>query len=325
MHLSTYMFLKNYIKNHSYGKDRDYSLFEIFKKYADKEIKEISDIVDRGQDFIRFIKKNQKKLLKEASLYGCETFEDDFIDVDYALNLFSKPNRSEENYAFAELINYFTGVNDKILDVGAGAIPYSSILLAKKDKDVTAMDKLMFSEALLKKFGVGANDGLFEEDTDISGFDYVVGNRPCGAIGQMVENCKQQNKAYIINLCHCEVGKYARKMGIRTDNWFDILPEIDGKIKVYDNFVTNLDVGEEEFEKVVKKYFASVASLNLFANLTMLFNECVEDLGSVSKSGGEVTRVVGNAVVSISQAKVDGEWKSIFDEESKEIEPGEEE
>ena len=328
MKLKTYLFLKNYIKNHAFGQNGDYTLFNLFKDFADREITTVGDIITCGTSFMDFINKNKKHILKEASYVMYEEldeFEDDMIEIDYALDVLRRINRKQENDAYVGLVNYLTGKNDRVLDVGAGAIPFSSMKLASRKNNVSVMDRLLFSDNLLsKKFNLAANDEMFTKNTDVSNYDVLVGNRPCGAIGEMVESAKKENKGYIINLCHCDAKKFAKENGINADNWFEILPEIDSDVKFAEHVATNLDISSESFKVAVMKYFDFNTIPQTIADLAKLLNEGLEDLGVVTKRGNVIERRVGNTIVSYTTVKVDGKWKKVNDEFDEGEEMGEE-
>lgn len=325
MKLKTYIFLKHYIKKHIYGQDGDYTLFNLFKLYADKEVKTYRDIVSCGKEFMNFVKKNKDKIQTEALKYDYCDFEDDLIDIDYAINGLIQESRVDEVNSFVDFVDYFTHNGEHILDVGAGAVPMSSIKLAAHNRDVSAMDKLMLSDELLAStFGVAAKDELFTTQTDVSSYDYLVGNRPCGAIGDIVEVANRENKAYILNLCHCEAAGYAKKKGMKGDNWFEILPEIDSKIKFADHVATNLDISDEKLSEVQERYFGDFAiAQNTMLQLAKLMMTGMEQL-TRGFQGEKTIKTEDGTTIVCSKVCIDGEWKRESDE-TDEPELGEEE
>ena len=95
-----------------------------------------------------------------------------------------------------------------ILDVGSSAsLPLSSLLFTELCNNVSSMDQFShewMSTKFLEKLHLDIRDGYFNNNTDITQFDAVVGNSPCSAIIPMVDKCaNDEHSEYFIRICSC--------------------------------------------------------------------------------------------------------------------------
>lgn len=164
-----------------------------------------------------------------------------------------------------------------ILDVGAGNIPTSSIIIAKDAGRVGAMDKrFRIPNKTLNNLNVDARRELFNARTDIDGYDMVVGRFPCSAIDSIVYVCNKYNKPYFIETCDCEIPSpevfYKRwsidksvqeikqfwKMAdekIKENSlynlWQIMLPELDKNIQFNGLYAYNMGSSNDDVEKLI--------------------------------------------------------------------------
>ncbi len=245
--------LREYINTHYYGEgsSADYDFDKLFNMFSAITIFSIEDIFVSAQNFKQFILDNidlihsNNNLTKERILslltHKCEKLKKKILTYC-----------GLTQQQFAEVITKLTGKNSKILDVGAGEIPYSSILLAE-NSPVATMDKnFQLSNKTIKNLNVTPVEEYFTTGTKISDYDIVVGQRPCSAIANMVSECVKQNKPYFIELCNCHIPP-SRTPG-KPATWETVLPEIDAYVRFYGDYAYNIDATPEQVEKIIEEH-----------------------------------------------------------------------
>lgn len=138
---------------------------------------------------------------------------------------------------FAESVEYLVGQNQnvRILEVGSGEIPYSSILLGRKGYDITSIDNIALPQECLGNMGVKVIRQSFDRSTSVSGFDVVVGRKPCMAIRAIAGGCSQEKIPYYVRLCGC----YAPDSTIKS--WRQLLKFYDKDVKYKNAYMYNMD------------------------------------------------------------------------------------
>lgn len=288
----------------------------LFKNYADKEIKNVNDFLLVAETYVKFVYANKEDLISRFPFLNEQDIRCDLNEIASVINSlkFNEHQTTLKNYT--KMIEYFINKKTRVLDVGAGAFPLSSMVLAKKNKNVSAMDNFIVSEEFLRERNVEPKNGFFTERTNISDYDMVVGLRPCNAIGQIVEVCKKENKPYFLHLCNCGATDYAlSKFRVMAGNWRQILPEIDNNIKFANVYATNLDISQEKLNKIVfrkcrlTKEMRDCGMLSFMQGFSMVMDSLAkgEELEVQTDSG-----VVSSSIVNC----VAGDWKLMNDEKS---------
>lgn len=236
---------RNFLRNNPYDKEH-FNLREMFKIYSSYGISSMKDFSGATNDFL-------DTLLRCTDCIQFNSAED-FANFNFDLSEFAYSLHKQLDN-FTELNHdHFTKVvsklapsknNTRLLDVGSGEIPVSSMVFAKDFNDVTTMDRLLLSNPCLRNFNVRGKDEYFKDDTNIQNYDFIVGQRPCSAIESIVKNASKNNTPYFIELCYCDLGKIAAREG-KYKGWEEILPEYDSNIQFYKNFAFNVDATPEQ-------------------------------------------------------------------------------
>ncbi len=231
----------------------NYHLYlSLFKEYSKTEIKSFDELYNTPENFHNMLVSNIDiftKLLHPNM---------DYANIVDRLRAFGKSfisslqrNRNEQK-EFVDAIGVSADLQDfKILDVGPGSIPHSSILLGNKADNVCAIeDGFYISDECLENFNVSTIDGYFDTNSDISGYNMVVGRMPCTAIDSIVYLCAKHKKQYFIETCNCNMPTIADfnriwSVDVRTkDSWYgwqDMLPGLDAGIGSFGSYVYHVE------------------------------------------------------------------------------------
>lgn len=99
------------------------------------------------------------------------------------------------------LKKHFNLKENKILEVGAGAIPILAFYIYDKYKNiVNIQDPNVIFSNLIKG---NIYKDKFELETDISKYDLIIGFNPCGATENIIKNAIKNHKNFAIALCGC--------------------------------------------------------------------------------------------------------------------------
>jgi len=206
----------------------------LFDAYARCEINDIKDLFRDHGDFQRFIQSNIRRFPMDERVdavtlaYSRTSALQSLISGEYP------QKKHQENFAH-QIDSLLCGdTSTKILEVGAGNIPYSSIILGGIGYDITSMDDIYLPSDVLQRFGVKSNRSLFDRKTKVKDYDIVVGRKPCSAIKSIVRNCAEAKTPYYLRLCAC-----ALQSGNIKD-WKRILPRIDEEVKFKGAYAYNL-------------------------------------------------------------------------------------
>ncbi|MBE7074247.1 MAG: hypothetical protein E7379_04080 [Clostridiales bacterium] len=242
-------FLQDYISRHYYENSEEYDFCALFRQYSAFEIRCRNDIKPAIDEFFAFLKiyndiifkngiKNPPKLIRYSSK---------------ALHsLFDKP-LSAGQYVFAEVVKKIAPSKREtaILEVGAGMYPKTAIYLAQTMNNISVMEKnLILSNESMKAMNVDAYREVFNDNTQIKDYDFIVGRFPCTAIESIVSSCTKENKPFFIELCSCALPK---ESGQAKDikQWENILKQYDCKIKfLQERYVHNMDISNGQFQKI---------------------------------------------------------------------------
>ena len=269
--------LKEYIKKNVYG---DYTLFMLFQEYEKQTIKTLDGLYQTTEEFIKFLYKNRDKILKDISYIEAADFEKEFDEIIFAFRHISRSDNVNSTYEFVRLAE--TLYDDKsatILDVGAGAIPLSSFLFTTSFDEVYSMDKFLLSEEYIKGQGVQPINAYFKKDTNISGYDYIVGKCPCSAIPHIVKNSAKENKPYFLELCDCSLNSIILPNGTIPEKWEDVLFDYDPNITFVGDYALNIDASKSQLIKLIENGQPH-QSLNLSFNAINFLANCFKEIVS---------------------------------------------
>ena len=203
-------------------KETEFALYEAMKKggltcmdidrlfdiYTAVEITTLNDLYKDHNDFRVFISNNLEFFDKEDREDGRLISSVAFLKLRcfrIITNKFFKTHR-EYQESFAKEVEAVVGhdKNVKILEVGSGEVPFSSIILGNDGYNITTMDNFYISPECLSHFNVKSFRQLFNDTTRVKDFDIVVGRRPCSAIVSIVASCKRDKVPYFMKLCGCK-------------------------------------------------------------------------------------------------------------------------
>lgn len=233
--------LLHFIKKHTLN--LDYTLHDLFMGfYAEEEFKDIDDLINGIDEFFDFFINHITDIKFDNSTIHADMLLKEIEDGrEYIKNIYHQRNIKNQTRFTDSIINSLKTPSEiSLLDVGTGFSAISSLLFAKKLKKVTAMDThFMLSTLALKNMNVHIVHDYFNNETDISNYDIVVGRAPCSAIEPIVYNCSKHNKPYIIMLCDCNL-KPQLKQNTDSLGWENVLPQIDPNIKFSGDYAYNV-------------------------------------------------------------------------------------
>lgn len=211
------------------------SLFDI---YSAVEITTLDDLYKDHHDFRTFIVDNIDLFLNQE--------RDDrdiipnlvFLKLKCFIMISNKFYKRHKQYQeiFAKEIESLVGHDKsvKILEIGSGDVPVSSIILGHDGYDITSMDEFGVSPECLANFNVKSFRQLFNETTSVKDYDLVVGRRPCSAIDSIVTSCKRDEVPYFMKLCGCN-----SPTG-NISGWRSVLTRLDDDITFNSTYAYNL-------------------------------------------------------------------------------------
>ena len=314
MKKKTLFYLNSFIQNKMYDQYVSRPFIALFKNYADKEIRNINDFKLAAEAFIKFVMINKNLILMSSENLSETELRSDLNEIASVINRLLNVEQAINQDNFVNMVEYFINKNIKVLDVGAGGVPFSAMRLGRNNNNISAMDKFIISDRLIKKNNVNPIDCYFNEKTNISKFDMVVGLKPCSAIGHIVDVCRQKNKPYLLYLCECGAFDYAASKAMISSNWGYILPKIDKDVKLANGFATNLDLSEDKLKKIIYKKCKLTQEMQSCGTISFMesFSKIMKEFEKESVQ--EKTIVTPTGVVSISKSNVEGEWKVANDE-----------
>ncbi len=271
--------LNEYLSSHTISSCSD--VVDFYKVFTSLKVETLSELATSVKDFQDFLNKhfNQIKTTDPTSQSRLPK------TIEKSLGILAKKTDlilSPEQIEYANIVSALAGRNSsaKILDVGPGKIPVSSILLGQKHDSVTAMDSYFdISNNTLQKLHVNPITQYFKRTTSVEEFDFVAGNKPCSAIEAIVESCAKANKPYYIELCGCELAhrnNIADTFEYPAFGWENILPEIDSHIKFSGPIAYNLDATQSQLETLVNEAKITSHGASLLSSrkpIVSLFNE----------------------------------------------------
>lgn len=164
--------------------------------------------------------KEEKKFEEFCEMYGklysedaFQTIQNSFYDGSYNTSVnydivnqvYSYLDILKCNNPYVEYINYLKecySIDCHILEVGSGNFPELArrIQLEQKDGSITCYDP----NSMFKCFnGIKIHQEAFDESTDVSKYDIIIGNMPCDATLEMIKSANKNDKDLFLNLCGC--------------------------------------------------------------------------------------------------------------------------
>ena len=217
------------------GKIVSYSLRDLFEKYLQSEITTLDDLFKSSEDFKNYISSpaNFFKMDSPSATQFYESLLCMLNNYDFWATIYDSKKDIANYHQFVDTIDMLVPNKDSsVLDVGASPMPYTSFLLAKKFKSVTAMD---FSHntfaSYFKNLGIEYRNEYLKQSTDISAYDTLVGRHPCGAIETIVSMCSGGKKPYFIEMCNCEFS------GDRYEQIISHLKHKDKHLRMHERYV----------------------------------------------------------------------------------------
>lgn len=211
----------------------------LFDIYTAVEITTLNDLYKDHNDFRTFIvnnmdffdneEKDDRRLISSVAFLKLRCFR-------IITNKFFRTHREyQETFAkeVEELVGHDKSV--KILEVGSGEVPFSSIILGNDGYNITTMDDFYVSPECLAHFNVKSFRQLFNHTTRVKDYDIVVGRRPCSAIESIVASCKRDNVPYFMKLCGC------KSPTGNISGWKPILTGLDRGITFNSTYAYNLN------------------------------------------------------------------------------------
>ena len=310
MKFRTYCKLMKFVKESDFNEG--FVMQSLFKKYNQIEEFDLDNMAEYINDFFNFALKSriQKKIIKNIKTINYQTYEikDELDDIEYALSAFYDESNKIKNHAFVDIVKLCTKSGKRVLDVGAGGIPYSSILLAQKGYIAHSMDRILLSDKTMTNYGVIPHNEQFMQGTDISEFDIVVGRRPCDAIKAIAVNCSKRYKPFIMELCYCSFHKETKQNGKRYLGWDEVFYDINPKIEVYNGFAYYFGDGKDSYVENAIDYCIDNAKMqcafiDFDEAVASIFSEISKRLSSSSFlfSDGEIFINMGQADLFIEE------------------------
>ena len=251
MKASTRRYLLNRLK---FGNKTIRDVSNLFDIYANLEIRTKEDLFRDHKPFFELIREN-KSAFEPSDLNGVILTAHRRVNALRCISghLWLSPEKLKHQECFSEEVKEIIShdKSKKILEIGSGVIPYSSILLGEDGYDISSIDQFYLPPKCLERMHVKSYRQMFSERFDVSSYDVVVGRRPCTAIRSMVTACTDQRVPYFMRLCTCSLPSD----GDYTD-WWPILREIDKDIEFYGAYAfnfTNSNFDEpKDIERIVE-------------------------------------------------------------------------
>ncbi len=279
MNLTETKEMQEFFSNYKFPRKRDV-IIDCFKKFASLEVKSIDDFLKLNQTFPLFFLDNFKyfDIDQEQQLLILEHLD----KFTYFLNEYLNDLGITSRKMYADILGEVlpNGKNTNILDVGAGELALSSLLIHEKtDKQVDAIDinEFYIEKNLMSKFNINLINIRFKPLTKVKKYDLITGYAPCKATLALVKNAKKHNKPYLLKYCLCglpEDIKYSNP----NEYWKNYLSEIDPNVKVFDGYIYNLDITNSQFEKLIDKFGSQQSLLKNEFNKEKSVNDLIFDM-----------------------------------------------
>ncbi len=256
---STKQLLIDELTKHKYSIDllAEYNFDKLFDLYCIEEIHSYEDLKRNHVDFVNTVMENVHLLdkdlidgqtddIRKTNLRGVLW---ERIKGFIVFNPICARHYRQEQNPYLSVVEHITSKRDRLLDVGPGRVPVSSILLqeGREPYKVSAMDWIVLPKVVMDRFSVERKFEYFNSATSIDRFDYVVANKACTAIPDIVSSCYKSNKGYFMKLCDCSAPKG------RISGWHPYLREIDPAIQ-FDStgeYAFNIGATREQVDRMI--------------------------------------------------------------------------
>lgn len=258
MNIESEKSLKEFISTHNFNSYDGFYIKDLYKLFMDQNVTNIESFLSSPDDFCAFCLKNIDLFTNSSRQISKER-------IIYLISYYSKEIK---NYiSESKLNNHISYVNivkdiapfkfkTKLLDVGPGRIPYSSMLLAKDFENIKSLDSVYYpSVKTLKNLGIEAMLGFFTNNSSLENIDMVVGQAPCSAFEAIAEKCAETNTPYFLEGCGCTVPDYVNPLiDYECFGWEEVLPAIDPNISFHKQFIFNLNLPADEVKNIINKH-----------------------------------------------------------------------
>ena len=237
-------------------------LHALFREYSRISFKENVDLRQAFYEFEKYVKKNKariaEELLNKRGIVASVIMDYELEDLRNSVENFLNFDSRIEVQNFTGIVDEICAPSDKILDIGGGAIPFSSVDLAKKKHKVTAMDIMMIDDDYMKnKYGVDQVNRWFVKDDVIpQDVDIVVSRKACYAFMPIVNICSKMNKPFILKLCNCQLERMRTVEGNIPKSWKEMFDPINSHIQYYEGYAVDLlgDANEYQLKRLIARY-----------------------------------------------------------------------
>ncbi len=175
---------------------------------------------------LEFQEEQFQMIRKDIENHAHGLLNDEYVDF----LLWTRGLKSRQEY-FAEFIEKFCSPEKyhNLLEVGCGRTARLSRLLSKKGYEMTAMDPLLQqTDNMMEHTSICFQKESFVlGQTDISAFDAVVAQEPCGATEHIVRACIEKKKNFVISLCGAPHPLLNGTMLNDVYEWYVYLSKID--------------------------------------------------------------------------------------------------
>lgn len=243
--------LSQYITEHTFSSCVDF--VDFYKLFVELEVSTIPELASSVKQFEKYLHANM------GSIRGGDLVSQFRLEktIEKSISILSRKTAeilNPQQNVYVDIVSKLSGdtASAKILDVGPGRMPVSSILLGETHDNVIAMDSYFeISAPTLKKLNVTPLAEYFKRTTNVDTYDFVAGNKPCSAIEAIVEACSKANKPYYIELCDCELPHkidLEDRLKYPALGWETILPEIDRNIRFSGPIAYNIDATPSQLD-----------------------------------------------------------------------------
>ncbi len=268
MNQESEIFLKNFIKTHNINSCNGFYIKDLYRLFMDHYVFNIDSFLDSPDKFLEFCKQNIALFRNTENHLPQERIEKLISSYINDIHQYICNEKLNKHISYVNIVKEISpfGSKTKLLDVGPGRIPYSSMLLAKDFEKIKSMDSVYYpSITTLNKLGIDATLGYFSKDTDLENIDLVVGQAPCTAIKAIAESCSRTKTPYFIETCGCCVPKIKNpRADYECFGWEEFLPAIDPNINFHQSFMFNLNLPADEIKSIINKHIPPTIRLKPF-------------------------------------------------------------
>lgn len=240
--------LKQFIATHDFNSKHGYYIKDIFQMFMDVKVNNLQSFLSAPDDFCDFCSRNIKLFNNKETNILAEKIVHLIYSYAEELKRFISTDVMENNRSYVNIVKSIVPFRSaKVLDVGAGRVPFSTIMLAEFFDKVKSLDVMYYpSVSTLQKLGVEALVGKFTFNSRVEDVDFVVGKTPCSAIAPIAKVCGEQGVPYLIETCECDVPAEAFDENKPCFGWEEVLPKYDNNVKFFKGFAFNLNLSEDE-------------------------------------------------------------------------------